>query len=165
MNQATLLRLVLAELERLGPEGQLPGFVTPSDPGSLEQLLSILHELPPGATWADLRRRLDPRWDPNAPIPYRPYGGWDHQTPPEEAVFHLQHATASADWVEALLKAAEAAGVPLHGGGRLEQPGGRHLGPDHGWVTVRRGLTEDQVWEVWAWLEAQPDVEVLGKSR
>ena len=163
MEQAELWRVVMAEIERLGPKGKPPGFA--AYPASLESLLAHLRALPPGATWADLLRRLDPAWDPNAPVPYRPLGSWDHQAPPEEPAFHLLHATAPDGWITSLVAAASAAGVPLHGGGRLEQPSGARLGPEHGWVTVQRGLSEEQVADVWGWLEAQPGVEVASRPR
>jgi hypothetical protein len=96
---------------------------------------------------------------------YSPLGSWDHQTPPGEPAFHLIQEPATVGWLMGLLEAARGDALPVYGVGRLEQLGGSRLGPEHGFLVLNRGTTEDEQDIVWEWLVARPGLTIASRFR
>ncbi len=155
---------ILAELHRIGLSGGPSGLAADS-PESAAGLLHHLRSLPVGATWNDVTPELTADGRLCRPAPYVPLGAWDYAEPPHAPAFHLIHETATAPWVATLLAAATRDGIPLHAGGRLEQPTAEVLGPEHAFVIVRRGVAEEVIDEVWAWLGRYPHVSIASRFR
>jgi hypothetical protein len=154
---------ILAELRRIGLSGG-PGLAAAS-PESGRRLLAHLRSLPVGASWSDATPELADGGLLRHPSPYVPLGAWDYPDPPHAPAFHLIHETATAPWVARLLAAAALDKIPIHAGGRLEQPAGETLGPEHAFVIVRRGVPDAAIAEVWAWLDRYPHVTVASRLR
>lgn len=168
MSSPELHVAIAAELRRLGLRNGPSGLAAASL-GAMPEFLTRLRSLPIGATWNDVFS--DPGPPAPAPVPetpalpYRPLGRWDHPEGPAEPVFHLIHTNGDEEWLTDLLITAATEGVPLHGAGVMDQKAAPRFGSEHGFVVLRRGLSEGQVNRVWEWLRHQPDIIVESRCR
>ncbi len=154
-----------AELIRLGLFRSRPNMIF-SGEGAVESYLKLLRSLPVGATWSDIDPRLTPDGHQRVPTPYRPYGPWDYQTPPQEPVFHLIHDTGAEGWIAELLTDAARDGIPFYGGGPLDQGRPTGLGPEHGFFVVERGILESEDLDaIIGWLYARPHIQIAARPR
>jgi hypothetical protein len=168
-NGAEMWNALQAEFRRLGLRIEdIPGLAV-SGEDAAERLLAHTRSLEPGASWHDVLPDLPAHWVPGRPetwtTPYRPLGPYDYQEPPTGAGLHLVwEGGADQLRLDAFLVAARAAGWPVYGAGLIEVSGkdGKHL---DALIVLTRGTTDDQRYEFWDWVDAQPGIRVAACFR
>ena len=161
------------ELERLGLRRRdLPGLAVTGGEKALEEILTRLRSLSPGATWHDVFPDLPRDWISGRPetwiTPYHPLGPWDYQELPTGQAVRVSYRGDAANraWLESFIETARAAGWPIFGGGcPFENRTDRARRWEDAIVVLDRGTDVVTFNQFLLWIDDQSSVRVSAVSR
>ena len=161
------------ELERLGLDRwDIPGLAVTGGEKALEELLTHLRSLSPGATWHDVLPDLPRDWIPGRPEtwigPYVPLGSWDYQElPTGQAIRIIYRGEASQQsWLDPFIARARAASWPIYSAGfSYENKRDQARRWEAATIVLNRGTDDATFSKFLLWLESQSTVELAGISR